>query len=246
MKHLIALAVLAFFIGSCNKKEIPRPNTIQVGLESDMLVTHYNKKLLATTEAEVFDIDLDQDGSYDVRFDSKKILVDGLGICPEIYLKCLKPNVRILSNVQEDTTYIHQDFQFTTDPNGNQMGINWTTRACRKLSPAYDLDTVTIGFSLQPKMFKDVLDSEDLGFRSLDLALSIPSERTFEPTGDSIMGIPTYNLNQYIHDCIDFSTEHSIYVGVQMITETGSRLGWIRIGISSEQNIHIYSWALQI
>jgi hypothetical protein len=125
------------------------------------------------------------------------------------------------------------------------MGINWTTRACRKLSPAYDIDTVTVAYSLQPKMFKEMLQNDDLNFRSMDLALSVPSERTFEPTGDSIMGIPTFDLNQYIRDCVDFPTEHSIYVGIQMLTESGTRLGWIRFEIDNNQNITIYSWALQ-
>ncbi len=231
---VFALALAAVCImPSCEKNpqpgEEPTTNQITFGNYEGMDVVNYDTILHMVG---TLSMDLDQDGIDDLKVESRfEPSYEGQTFDSQILkLYCLNENIALFGETVENESYIHRD-TFITEEEGFTFVshlLNYST--CEKeeeddevlTTDAFVATANVEGGALSTT--EDFLSEQVVLFReNIDIAL--------EPvtSNDTIY----YSTQTYDFSCDNYETNTMTYIGFKLTHDGKSRLGWLKIYLSS-------------
>jgi hypothetical protein len=230
---MIALAVMAIgLITSCKKDSIPNNNEqnneqIHFGDTTGMIVTPYNTVMEYDESWIPILLDLDGNGTDDIRIETYYDGPLAIGQFQELTLHCI--NAQIHGQTVEKESYSHRDTTITNNDGWTHIVSNYTYSTCGKIDendPTSTSDVFEItafdfnehlnlddNFQLQNSTF---LFREDVKYTLMDE----PNEEEQIVTGSHV---------HHIYDCWNFPTDEEKYIGFKLIQNGKSRLGWLKI-----------------
>lgn len=211
-----------------------------MGDETNMLYTKYYKVIDGNfLEPEHFDIDFDQDGTFDLR------LFRGPGpYGAESRVICLHQSCKVIGETVIDTTFFHETYLLSTDPSGADVNIHAMTFSCEMESPDYVFYAAENRFMpIATSINKQI--SVDDEFLSVSVPFIEPNSSSYLPTGVVNQGVAFYELITHYNDCLSFPHNQETYLGVKLYTPDGVKLGWVKLTVGSNAKIIVKSWAIQ-
>ena len=226
---LFALTLTAICAMSSCKKDPKPADKIIFGNTEGMNVVNYDTVLNVVG---TLSMDLDQDGTDDLRLESRfEPTYEGQTNDAQILtLYCLNENIALFGETVENESYIHRD-TFITDEEGLTIVSHLLHYSTCEKEEDDDEVILTNVFVATANAEGDALSTTDnflpehvvLFRENIDIAL--------EPitSNDTI-----YNSNQtYDFSCDNYETNTMTYIGFKLTRDGQSRLGWLKIYLSS-------------
>lgn len=242
---IISLIVLCFFI-SC-KKDQPLPEEfVKLGDGTKMKISSIDTTITGYYHGgEIFDLDLNDDNSPDVRFSSTVWGSPGIGQHPSTYVLCLHNDVKLLGFFKNDTTFIHTASSSYQD-NNNILNITITkTFSCDKAAIEDSVKSVRPHeFKLLDKSINEIIYLSN-EFKNDTILLNTDTQTyppDYLPSGpDTIIRV----LKIYKSDCYQFPMSTERYIGFKFMENNMYRLGWIKVNLLQANQIKIIESAIQ-
>lgn len=201
---------------------------IHFGDTTGMKVTTYNTIMEYDEAWNPIVLDLNGDGTNDIRI---KTYYDGplaIGQFQELTLHCLS-GIKIHGESIEKESYSHRDTTITTYGEWTNIVYNYTYSTCGKIEENDPVSTSTV-FEITANDFNDHLSLDDhfqhtnstFLFRE-DIAYTLwdePNEDEHIVTGSNV---------HHIYHCWYFPTDAEKYIGFKLTKNGESRLGWLKI-----------------
>ena len=238
---ILLLSISLFF--SCKKKVISGPY-LTLGDEESVEIEYMVTMILGVIQKPVkYAIDLNKDGMDDVEFWSGYVVGAGSGVNPVASIRTMHPSCGLLAFETVDTTFIHHTYQVTNSPSGGYAAIASTTRACRRETPYFVVES---SFAVDNLLALNVGDIVDISsdFRSGIFELNSFNSSKLTPI-QTVGDTTYYELLNVINDCTNFPENTSQYVAVKLNTPDGAKLGWIKFQFSEGNKIKLFEWAIQ-
>lgn len=238
---LLLLSALTLF--SC-KKEVQRSSSIELGDETGLEVTYSSRDISGDYFIpDHFDLDLDNDGVFDVRLNSSSNYSDILGFSPDANIEPLSTSFHVLIDKVPDSIFVHHSIQFTTNQSNEQIAIESTTYSCEREEPFSQVFETQEMFVPAPKTKGEVIALTD-SYRSELVYFARPNEAVFESTGFVDQGVSYYSFIVHLRDCMEYPQGVYKYIGFKMTSADGTRLGWLKMSVQGSR-IKMNSWAIQ-
>lgn len=251
---LIALALLSIsLISSCKKDPVPNndqnndqptdtiPNgndTIPVVIDGihfgdtmGMIVTTYNTIMEFDEHWLPFILDLDGDGTDDIKIETYYDGPLAIGQFQELTLHCLngKMHTSIHGESVEKESYSHRDTTTTTYNDWTQIIYNYTYSTCGKIEENDPVSTTTV-FEITANDFNDHLCLEDhFQYTNSTFLFREDIEYTLMDSPNEEEQIVTGSHTKHIYHCWNFPTDEEKYIGFKLTKNGTSRLGWLKI-----------------
>ena len=198
---------------------------------------------------ETMDLDLNDDGSADLKLVSFYDGPQGGTKYQMLYLDCLNENVAFLGEMMEKERYTHRDTTYTMDSNEHTTVLFFTANnLCEKISEHDEVRT-TNSFILSSNNVNDTFGIDDY-FQSKRIFLFIEDDNPGSGPVDYI-----YNSNDttYVWDssttysCDAFPTNTETYIGVKINKDGTPHLGWLKVNLTGNHtvNVHLIETAIQ-
>ncbi len=200
---------------------------IRFGDTTGMKVTTYNTIMEFDDAWNPILLDLDGNGTNDIRIETYYDGPLAIGEFQELTLHCM--DARIHGQTVEKESYSHRDTTITNYNGWTQIVYNYTYSTCGQIDendPTSTSDVFEItafdfnehlnmddNFQLQNSTF---LFREDVKYTLMDE----PNEEEQIVTGSHV---------HHIYDCWNFPTDEEKYIGFKLIQNGKSRLGWLKI-----------------
>ena len=251
---LIALALLSIsLISSCKKDPVPNndqnndqptdtiPNgndTIPVVIDGihfgdtmGMIVTTYDTIMGFDEHWLPFILDLDGDGTDDIKIETYYDGPLAIGKFQELTLHCLNGQMHtsIHGESVEKESYSHRDTTTTTYNDWTQIIYNYTYSTCGKIEENDPVSTTTV-FEITANDFNDHLCLEDhFQYTNSTFLFREDIEYTLMDSPNEEEQIVTGSHTKHIYHCWNFPTDEEKYIGFKLTKNGTSRLGWLKI-----------------
>ncbi|MCR5038781.1 MAG: hypothetical protein K6A94_05540 [Bacteroidales bacterium] len=251
---LIALALLSIsLISSCKKDPVPNndqnndqptdtiPNgndTIPVVIDGihfgdtmGMIVTTYNTIMRFDEHWLPFILDLDGDGTDDIKIETYYDGPLAIGQFQELTLHCLNGQMQISIHGEsvEKESFSHRDTTTTTYNDWTQIIYNYTYSTCGKIEENDPVSTTTV-FEITANDFNDHLCLEDhFQYTNSTFLFREDIEYTLMDSPNEEEQIVTGSHTKHIYHCWNFPTDEEKYIGFKLTKNGTSRLGWLKI-----------------
>ena len=251
---LIALALLSIsLISSCKKDPVPNndqnndqptdtiPNgndTIPVVIDgihfgdtTGMIVTTYNTIMGFDEHWLPFILDLDGDGTDDIKIETYYDGPLAIGQFQELTLHCLNGQMQISIHGEsvEKESFSHRDTTTTTYNDWTQIIYNYTYSTCGKIEENDPVSTTTV-FEITANDFNDHLCLEDhFQYTNSTFLFREDIEYTLMDSPNEEEQIVTGSHTKHIYHCWNFPTDEEKYIGFKLTKNGTSRLGWLKI-----------------
>lgn len=240
--QLVSMVLVVLIFQACEKENPAQKPEIKAGAYADMIVKYYDTTLAGGYHNPVtFNLDLDNNGTDDLQFQSEVWGSLGLGQIPKSMIRCLHSGAKLLGVFTTDTLFLNRDtlVQEGFYPNTWEMYLI-NSYTCQRIEDIDSVLSITPEFKLKPLQRDEIITKSD-PFNSDTLTLSQSGNSYYWPGG--ISGDTTiYEYVVQYNDCQTFPQETVAFIGVFMDNE---RLGWIKISIFDWYKILIHESGLQ-
>ena len=237
------IPVLALFLALCNtgcKKDEPVPvpvegggantgGTLQMGLGTNMIIQDLTDTLTIPFNGEITeDLDLDNDGTVDIKFHGAITFSQGSGLREYAWLQALRPEVRIATQIVTDTTFLR------IDTVGSNIQMHYS---CERTGANYTVTSIHPGME-KIKVFEegneltsdDVFSPDSVNLRQPDVSSPAPSNQG----GYHV----SWDAN---NDCYLFPKDAVRYVGIAITRPDGTlRMGWVKLEYTSNPRHYVF------
>jgi hypothetical protein len=219
---------------------------IELGDGTKMRITAIDKSITGYYQgSEVFDLDLNNDNTSDIRFSSAVWGSPGIGQHPSTQVMCQHKDVKLLGFFKNDTTFIHTAISSYLD-NNNIVNITITkTFTCDRVAAEDSVKSVNLNeFKLLDKGIDEIIYVSDK-FKNDTILLNTDTQTyppDYLPCGpDTIIR----ELKVYKSDCFEFPMNTERYIGFKLLVNDVYRLGWIKVNLLQSNKIQIIESAIQ-
>ena len=229
------LIVLLIFISSCRDESLSP--TIAAGNAKGL----YDRKpdriiSSASLGQNVFYVfDIDRDGRNDLEF------VSALGSGIQSYVRCMHTEVSLLSVDLNDTVFIQIDSVADFGPPYSLVVLSHINCSRTLPSNLISFQQRTVLRQLEENAMFSVSDSWMSG--TIPFTVNQQSE-VFEVIRNEpdtfIMHHRKVNFN-----CRDFPDAKQVFIGVKILKEGVTKLGWIKLSVTNMEQIHVIRSAIQ-
>ena len=205
---------------------------VRFGDTTGMIVTTYNSIMEHDEQWNPIVIDLDDDGTNDIRIETYYDGPLAIGQFQELTLHCLNSShssIRIHGENAEKESYSHRDTTITNYNDWTQIIYNYTYSTCGKIEENDPVSTSTV-FEITAHDFNDHLGLDDhfASFQKIYLfKQNVEYTLMYDPNEEN--HIVTGSHNKYNYSCWYFPTGEEKYIGFKLITNGEARLGWLKI-----------------
>lgn len=239
--NLALLAILCICMAGCEKNETERKPEIIAGEFEGMIINTWDTIISGGYYSPAFfELDMDNDGISDIKFQSVVAGSPGMGHIPSSKLISLHENAEILGFFTEDTIFKNTVIQIN-DQDYPVVITEIIKYGCSRISDTDEITSIRTSFKILPLNSGDVFGFND-SFSSDDFVLSTGSFSYY--TAENFQD--TVYVYQVIHlsNCNYFPPNEK-YIGVLINNEESKpRLGWIKIELSGH-TIHISQSGIQ-
>jgi len=239
--NLALLAILCICLAGCDKNEIERKPVIMVGEFEGMIINTWDTIISGGYYSPAFfELDMDNDGIFDIKFQSVVTGSPGMGQIPSSKLISLHENAEILGFFTDDTIFKNRVIKIN-DQDYPVVITEIIKYGCIRISNTDEITSIRTSFKILPLDFGDIFGYND-SFSSEDFVLSSGSFSYY--TADNLQD--TVYVYQVIHlsNCNYFPPNEK-YIGVLINNEESKlRLGWIKIELSGH-SINIFQSGIQ-
>ena len=200
---------------------------IRFGDTTGMKVTTYNTIMEFDEAWNPIVLDLNNDGTNDIRI---KTYYDGplaIGKFQELTLHCLS-SIKIHGESIEKESYSHRDTTITTYGDWTNIIYNYIYSTCGKIEENDPVSTSTI-LEVTANDFNDHLSLDDAFVFGNPFLFRENIEYTLMHDSNEEEHIVTGSHNKYIYDCWNFPVDEEKYIGFRITKNGNSRYGWLKI-----------------
>lgn len=205
---------------------------IRFGDTMGMIVTTYNSIMEYDEQWNPIVIDLDGDGTNDIRIETYYDGPLAIGQFQELTLHCLNSphsSIRIHGENAEKESYSHRDTTITNYNDWTQIIYNYTYSTCGKIEENDPVSTSTV-FEITAHDFNDHLNTDDhFEFLQKTFLFRENIEYTLMDDYNEEEYIVTGSHIKHVYSCWYFPTDEEKYIGFKLITNGETRLGWLKI-----------------
>lgn len=252
----IGLLILVMVCAISCKKDDDKPipddpvfkEEILFGDYSNMNVCFYDAFLIGgLNDPQYFDIDIDQDSVFDIRFVSEIWeSPPAVGQHPRSEILCLNNNIELYGYFKTDTLFLNRLTRILSGPNNTVEIYEYYNYTCYRRDEADSILAIYENvFKIQPKDKNEKLCLMDV-FKSDSIILRddwyyYPYE--IEETGQDTI---TYIDRTFFNNCDNsLSLDEIKYIGFKMTIENIEKLGWIKVCIMNNNKVVILETAIQ-
>lgn len=237
----LSTILLMGLLVSCHKEP---EKSIAFGNTKGLNVTALNTNIGL---GETLDLDIDDDGTTDLKLVSYYDGPLGGTKYQMLYLDCLNENVAFLGEMMEKERYTHHDTTYLTDSNEHTTVLYFTANnLCEKVSENDEVRT-TNSFILSSNNDNDTFGIDDC-FRSKKVFLFIEDNNN-----GPVDNIYHSNDTTFVWDssttysCDAFPTNTETYIGVKINKDGTPHLGWLKINLIGDNTVkvHLIETAIQ-
>ncbi len=243
---LIFLVLLGIF--SCQKDE-----NGPIG-KGDMVFGDYKKMQITQIDTVVkgayhnpqyFDIDINNDKTYDIRLLSEIWGSSALGQHPRSIVYCLHEDVELYGYLQDDTTFLSRSTRVIPGIEPAVEIYEYYYYTCNRMTEDDEvLGIIKDCLKVTPAEKNTILRRQD--FFQCDSVTLIDDHYGF-PYFPEYIGQDTvlYNVRFFFNDCNIFPLDEIRYIGLKMKKGSSEKLGWIKVMISDKYKITLLEAAIQ-
>ena len=240
MKKILFVLIGILSLAGCEKYTSSRLAII-IGDDEDMTVNFYDTILAGGYYSPaVMNLDLDNNGTDDIQFESWIHGSPAMGQIPESMIRCLRQDVAFSGRFTTDTVFVHKDVIILEEGKGAYKKYIHYNYTCNRISDADSIVSLTPSFRIVPLERDDTIEASD-SFHTDTLTLaahwySYPPEYV-ENAGDTAI----WEYRTYNNDCHDFPLEKIKYIGFKL----DERLGLIKLSIFDWYKLVIHETVIQ-
>ncbi len=203
---------------------------IRFGDTTGMIVTTYNTIMEYDEAWNPIIIDLDHNGTDDIRIETYYDGPLAIGQFQELTLHCLNGQMNTNFHGQniEKECYSHRDTTITNYGEWTQILYNYTFSTCGMIGENDPVSTSTV-LEVTANDFNDHLSLDDAFISGNPFLFRENVEYTLMNDYNEEEHIVTGNHIHSIYDCWNFPTNEEKYIGFKVYSDGEYRLGWIKI-----------------
>jgi len=241
-KNCFPIIVVGLLLLSCEKDNDTRKDAINVGYYNDMVINYYDTTLIGGYHSpQNFNLDLDNNGSEDLQFESEIWGSPGLGQNPKSTIKCLNGNIKLNGDFTSDTLFLHRDTVIYEEVNNTYVKYLRFFYTCHRMNDTDSIYRITTKFKVKSLDRDDILRKADM--YNSDTVTLIDDAYSYPPQGITSIGDTNiYEYRIFNNDCNTFPLDRIKYIGLLLDNE---RLGWIKISIFDKYKIMIHESGVQ-
>lgn len=236
-KHILLFSTLALLavaiVSSCKKDPDPNNNSqnndgIHFGDTTGMIVTPHNAIMEFDDNNKPFIIDLNGNGSNDIRIETCYDGPMSIGEYQTLTLHCLNNRTELLGDSIVKESYSYRESVISQYDDLTILRQIYRFSTC-EMTDENDQVNHTKVFELAANDFDDSFNEDD-HFLSTKVKLFDENkhyvvENYYSPNGDTLI-IDDYSFN---YRCWNFPTDEEKYIGFKLTQNGISRLGWLKI-----------------
>ena len=201
---------------------------IRFGDTTGMKVTTYNTIMEFDEAWNPIVLDLNNDGTNDIRIETYYDGPLAIGQFQELTLHCLS-SIKIHGESIEKESYSHRDTTITNYNGWTQIISNYTYSTCGQIDENDPVSTSNV-FEITANDFNDPLSFEDnFQFINSTFLFREDVEYTLMNDPNEEEQIITGSHNKHIYSCWNFPTDEEKYIGFRITKNGNSRYGWLKI-----------------
>lgn len=240
---LIFLAAFILLIG-CEKESLP--GSIIPGDYSDMSISIYDTVFYGGYHAlKNLDLDINRDGTPDIRFMSEIWGSPGMGQHPRSALMCLHENIRLHGTLTVDTLFLSSSSYTEVTQESITKIYSYRTFTYLRVDQSDSIITIfPEGFRLLPLNKGDKINNADVfATDSIPISSHYFCNMIYPVSigQDSIL----YESQCSLNNRYTFPEEKIKYLGLQIEEEGNMRLGWIKLSVNDYYKIYLLETAIQ-
>lgn len=238
----ISFLILGLFLFGCERKITTRSSEIRISDYNNMVVNYYDTILLGVYGMSHFlNLDLDNNGSEDIQFESLEWGSLAAGHHPKSTISCLNTDVELYGFFTSDTLYLNRNTQIIKGINDIISIYENYNYSCYKIADNDSILQISPTFKIIPLNKNDILQIDDTF--NCDTITLIDDSYSLPPypignNGDTII----YEFRTYYNNCYTFPSDKIIYIGLKLYKK---RLGWIKVSIFDKNKILIHESGIQ-
>lgn len=201
---------------------------IRFGDTTGMKVTTYNTIMEFDDAWNPILLDLNNDGTNDIRIETYYDGPLAIGQFQELTLHCLS-SIKIHGESIEKESYSHRDTTITNYNGWTQIVYNYTYSTCGQIDENDPVSTSSV-FEITANDFNDPL-SFDYNFQFINSTFLFREDVEYTLMNDpnEEEQIVTGSHNKHIYSCWNFPTDEEKYIGFRITKNGNSRYGWLKI-----------------
>jgi hypothetical protein len=200
---------------------------IRFGDTTGMIVNPYNTVMEYDESWIPILLDLDGNGTNDIRIETYYDGPLAIGQFQELTLHCI--NAQIHGQTVEKESYSHRDTTITSYNGWTQIVSNYTYSTCGKIDENDPTSTSNV-FEITANDFNEHLCLEDnFQFKNSTFLFREDIKYTLMDEPNEEEQIVTGSHVHHIYDCWNFPTDEEKYIGFKLTQNGKSRLGWLKI-----------------
>lgn len=240
---LIVVTALILLVG-CEKESLP--GSIIPGDYSNMSISIYDTVFYGGYhELKNLDLDIDRDGTSDIRFVSEIWGSPGMGQHPRSALMCLHENIRLHGTLTVDTLFLNSSSYTEVTQESITKIYSYLNYTYLRVDKSDSIITVfPEGFRLLPLNKGEKINNTDVfATDSIPISSHYFCNMIYPvPIGqDSIL----YESRCTFNDRYTFPEEKIKYLGLQIEAAGKIRLGWIKLIIEDYYKLYLLETAIQ-
>jgi hypothetical protein len=201
---------------------------IRFGDTTGMKVTTYNTIMEFDDAWNPILLDLNNDGTNDIRIETYYDGPLAIGQFQELTLHCLS-SIKIHGESIEKESYSHRDTTITNYNGWTQIISNYTYSTCGQIDENDPVSTSNV-FEITANDFNDHLNFEDnFQFINSTFLFRENVEYTLMNDPNEEEQIVTGSHTKHIYSCWNFPTDEEKYIGFRITKNGNSRYGWLKI-----------------
>jgi len=223
------------------EKYITSRSEIQIGEYQNMTVNFYDTTLTGGYYSPaVLNLDLDNDGTDDIQFESWIQGSPGMGQIPESMIRCLHPHVALSGCFTSDTLFLYREIYVSEEGDGTFKKYLYHDYTCHRMSDTDSVVRVSPAFKIVPFDRGDHINSD--GAFHTDTICLAAHWYSYPPVyvanaGDTVIWL----YKTFSNDCNEFPMDKIKFIGLKM----DDRLGWIKLSIFDWYRVMIHESGIQ-
>lgn len=243
LKSVLTLMFSGIILYGCDKTDGIDQSEISIGSYTNMIINYYDTTLIGKyNDPQYFKIDINNDGTDDIQFESELWGSPAVGQNPKSVLKSLNKNVQIYGYQTNDTLFINRGTQIYNASDNKIEVYKYENHTCSRINENDSIAKITPSFKVIALDRENKIKISDT-YKSAEITL-IDDWYGFPPSSYKAGRDTTIiEYTTFYNDCNNFPIDEIKYVGIKF--EAESKLAWIKFSVFDKYKILILESGIQ-
>lgn len=243
IKSVLILLFSGIILFGCDKTDELNKPEINVGSYTNMIINYYDTTLVGKyNDPQYFNIDINNDGTDDIQFESELWGSPAVGQNPKSVLKSVNKNVQIYGYQTNDTLFINRGTQIYNAPENKIEVYKYENHTCSRINENDSIAKITPSFKVIALDRENKIKISDT-YKSAEITL-IDDWYSFPPLSYNAGRDTTIiEYTTFYNDCNNFPIDEIKYVGIKF--EAESKLAWIKFSVFDKYKILVLESGIQ-